>query len=152
MRSLPTVDSLRRLGRRWSRLSAAERRASLLGVVAIPAMALGARLFGVARMRERFSRIHPVQRDSRTPAASASELARATRRASLRGFYAGNCLPQSLTLLWLLRREGVEAELVLGARLIDGKLEAHAWIECDHVPINDRPDVRARFAPLESNG
>jgi len=40
------------------------------------------------------------------------------------------CLPQALTGQVLLRREGYPAHLTLGvARIEEGRLEAHAWVE-----------------------
>lgn len=147
---LRTIASFRRLRRVWSGLGKAERRASLLGVVAIPTMAAGARIFGFGRMRDWAAGVRP-RFGAQRAIAEAEALARGTRRAARRGFYPGTCLPQSLTLLWLMRREGLDAEIVLGARLVNGQLEAHAWVECDRIPINDGADVRTRFAPLESS-
>jgi hypothetical protein len=60
---------------------------------------------------------------------SSEELARlglAVRRAAAPlGF---TCLPQSLAMLWLLRRRGVAAELRFGAKLDRHALAAHAWV------------------------
>ncbi|MBK7991648.1 MAG: lasso peptide biosynthesis B2 protein [Comamonadaceae bacterium] len=66
------------------------------------------------------------------------------------------CLTRSLLLGWLLRRRGVASDLRIGVRLTNGVLDAHAWVECDGIPVNDRPDVGAQFAsfgdlvPLEA--
>jgi hypothetical protein len=40
----------------------------------------------------------------------------------------------------------VESQLRIGVRLNQGRLDAHAWVECEGVPVNDRPDVGAQFA------
>ena len=56
------------------------------------------------------------------------------------------CLTRSLLLSWLLHRRGVASDLRIGVRLTRGTLEAHAWVECEGVPVNDRPDVNAQFA------
>ncbi len=71
-------------------------------------------------------------------------LARARRYAP----YRGNCLSQSLALWWALRRRGIATDLVLGAKIDDGQFAAHAWIEARGVVLNDRADVRERFAAL----
>lgn len=152
MQSVRSVKSFRRLWQAWSHLSKAEQRASLIGLVAIPAMAAGARMFGFERVLGWSKRVQSRGGSQRCAEASVREIERGTRRAARRGFYAGNCLSQSLTLLWLIRREGFDAELVLGARLVDSRLEAHAWVECDRIPINEHADVRTQFAALESNG
>jgi hypothetical protein len=60
-----------------------------------------------------------------------------------------NCLVRSLCLQWLLRRRGVASELRIGARLVGGQLESHAWVEVDGRPVNDAPDVAERYAAFE---
>lgn len=53
------------------------------------------------------------------------------------------CLENSFALYWLLRRNHIPATLRIGARKIDGRLEAHAWLESqgivlgnsDHLPF-----------------
>ncbi len=56
------------------------------------------------------------------------------------------CLGRSLVLWFLLRRRGIDAELVIGAQApVDGHLPAHAWVEVQGIPVNDEPDVRTRF-------
>jgi hypothetical protein len=49
----------------------------------------------------------------------------------------GMCLARSLTLWTLLRRRGVEAELRVGYRKRDEKIEGHAWLEYEGVSINE---------------
>lgn len=62
------------------------------------------------------------------------------------------CLPRSLVLLHFLRAHGSRAEVRLGvAKLADGSLSAHAWVELDGVPLNDGPDVAERYAALPSH-
>ena len=56
------------------------------------------------------------------------------------------CLTRSLLLGWLLHRRGVASDLRIGVRLTHGMLDAHAWVECEGIPVNDRPDVNAQFA------
>jgi hypothetical protein len=56
------------------------------------------------------------------------------------------CLARSLVLWFLLRRRGIDAQLVLGAgKPSDGALPAHAWVELSGVPVNDAADIRERF-------
>lgn len=56
------------------------------------------------------------------------------------------CLPRSLTLWFLLRRRGMDADLVIGALPPRGRgLVAHSWVELDGRPLNDQPDIRERF-------
>ena len=60
--------------------------------------------------------------------------------------FPATCLTRSLLLGWLLRRCGVQSQLRIGVRLTQGALEAHAWVECEGVPVNDQPDVSRQFA------
>ena len=60
--------------------------------------------------------------------------------------FRATCLSRSLLLGWLLRRRGVASDLRIGVRLTNGVLDAHAWVECSGVPVNDRPDIAAQFA------
>jgi hypothetical protein len=54
------------------------------------------------------------------------------------------CLQRSFVTAYLLRRHGVAAEMVLGAQKLPFK--AHAWVEVDGRPINERSNVRATYA------
>ncbi|MGE3915801.1 MAG: lasso peptide biosynthesis B2 protein [Hyphomicrobiaceae bacterium] len=58
------------------------------------------------------------------------------------------CLARALVLRWMLARVGVDARLVIGAKPAGDRLAAHAWIEVDGKPINERGDVGREFAPL----
>lgn len=58
------------------------------------------------------------------------------------------CLPRSLALWWLLRRDGISADLRIGVTPKEIGLEAHAWVEYEGVALNDQDDVHVRFAPF----
>jgi len=58
------------------------------------------------------------------------------------------CLPRSLALQALLRRQGIEADLRIGVRREAGELRAHAWIEQAGSPLGEPADVELRFQPL----
>ena len=61
------------------------------------------------------------------------------------------CLPRSLLLWHFLQHRGVPAEIRLGvATPAAGKLFAHAWVELDGFPLNDRANVHERYAALPS--
>lgn len=40
-------------------------------------------------------------------------------------------------------------DLRIGVKLDQGRLDAHAWVEADGIPINDAPDVAQRFAAFQ---
>lgn len=57
-----------------------------------------------------------------------------------------DCLPRSLALLHFLRLSGVAADHVIG--VARDPFRAHAWVECDRRPINERRDLFRHFQPL----
>lgn len=59
-----------------------------------------------------------------------------------------NCLSQSLTIWWLLRRQGIRSDLRIGVWPLEHHLEAHAWVEWQGIPLTDDSDVTQRFAPF----
>jgi hypothetical protein len=61
------------------------------------------------------------------------------------------CLRRSLTLQKMLKRRGVQAQVVIGVRKdADKPLDAHAWVELQGAVLNDRPDIAERFPRLRS--
>ena len=58
------------------------------------------------------------------------------------------CLHRSLALWWLLRGQGVLCDLRLGASTADGPFEAHAWVQCGGVALNERDAHLSRYSPL----
>jgi hypothetical protein len=57
------------------------------------------------------------------------------------------CLQRSAVTAILLRRHGYAAEVVIGARIVP--LKSHAWVEINHVVINDKPYVPNIYHELE---
>jgi len=57
------------------------------------------------------------------------------------------CLQRSAATACLLRRLGIEGRLVIGTQQIPFK--AHAWVEVDGCAVNDKPDMRDRYAVLD---
>lgn len=57
------------------------------------------------------------------------------------------CLQRSAVAVWLLRRHGLPAHLVIGYRPIP--FESHAWAELDGKVVNDRPQYQRVFTVLD---
>lgn len=55
------------------------------------------------------------------------------------------CLHRSLVLWRLLRRRGISCELRLGAGTTGGPFEAHAWVECAGVALDEDADHLSRY-------
>jgi hypothetical protein len=59
------------------------------------------------------------------------------------------CLEKSLALWRLLERRGIASELRIGARKIDGKFEAHAWVERQGIAVDDPDHLHRHYAPFD---
>jgi hypothetical protein len=57
------------------------------------------------------------------------------------------CLQRSAVATWLLRRNGIAAEMVIGCR--HTPFYAHAWVEVDRVVVNDVARVRELYPEME---
>jgi len=115
--------------------------------VALPWVGLGLRLLGYRRLRSWLGRRAPAgaARGAAEPARLAEHVAAVASRMP----YTVTCLPRSLTLWWLLRRRGFDPELRLGVRRDGEGMEAHSWVTLGGAVLDDRPDVEARYRPLE---
>jgi Transglutaminase-like superfamily len=141
MRPLSVVSKLRRL-------SGAERRLLLVSAILLPLLAAALRAVGFARVR-RWLVPTTVQKRARSDV-EPQTLALLVNAASNHLPIAGSCLTRSLVLDWMLRRRGVDSALRFGVRLVDGRLQAHAWVELGGRPLNEVPGVAGSFAPFES--
>lgn len=97
-----------------------------------------------------------LRRDVAAGPVSASHLARALRlqrvvqMASVYGVTEGTCLSRSLTLLDLMEREQLPGVLRIGVHAPRAALEAHAWVECGGVVLNDVRAAVERYSPFEA--
>ena len=57
------------------------------------------------------------------------------------------CLAESMTVWFLLRRRGADAQLQVGVRTLTG-FESHAWVTYQGVTLNDFEDAVAIYTPL----
>lgn len=60
------------------------------------------------------------------------------------------CLEKSLALWWLLRQVGIASSVRIGTRKAAGKLEAHAWVECDGVALNEPAGEHRHYAAFDA--
>jgi hypothetical protein len=86
---------------------------------------------------------------SRAQAASIALTARMVRSAAHRSWGSPACLEQSLALWWLLGRQGIASSVRIGTRKSEAKFEAHAWVECDGVAINEPEDAHKHYAAFD---
>ena len=114
----------------------------------LPMLALSLRVFGMARTRAVLERFE-WRADGAAATLPPQEVARLVD--AVAALLRVRCLARSLALWHLLRARGGAAEIRLGvSKLADGSLAAHAWLEYEGVPLNDRADVSERYAALPS--
>jgi hypothetical protein len=122
------------------------RRVLLAAALLLPLFWAGLHLLGLARFHAAVTR-RPVR--ARAMAAdSIPAYADAVDAAARHSPFPVTCLTRSLLLAWLLRRRGVPTVLRIGVRIVDGTLDAHAWLERDGLPVNDRPGVADDYPPF----
>jgi hypothetical protein len=133
---------------RFRALSAADRRTLLMCALLLPLVGVALRTVGLARIQARVqgSRVAAPSRMSPDEIKSLGELVNIAARHHP---FPATCLSRSLLLQWLLHRRGIPSELRLGARVSDGTLFAHAWVELDGMPVNDEANVAGRFSTLK---
>ncbi len=120
----------------------------------LPLMALTLWLLGFTRTQSMLATLAPIDKNTgpgqkQATVYQAHVTAKMVTVAAQRGPFRASCLPQSLVLWWLLRRQGIDNELRFGVRKNPDRLEAHAWVELSNTVLNDRADVSRRFLPFK---
>lgn len=73
-------------------------------------------------------------------------------RAALRYSFAQfSCLEESLTLWYLLRKQGIPACLRIGVRKENERFEAHAWVELRGEALNEPEELHRHYAAFEQD-
>lgn len=140
--------------RAFWRLPAYERGIVVEAAAGLLATWMGLRLFNYRRWKKFMDIFVPA--DSRRSAASAlppiaaaQDIARLENSAARRLFFRANCLEHSMVLWWLLRRRQIPAELRIGARKLEGRFEAHAWVEYAGAMLGDWGVDHLHFSPFD---
>ena len=69
--------------------------------------------------------------------------------ASRYGLYHATCLRRSLLVWWWLRRMGIQPELRIGVKKVDGQLYAHAWLRLGNEIVTDDAEVERSFSAFK---
>jgi len=154
--------------RKLQRLSAKERRLLTQALILLPLTFWGVYALGVSRWLRFLAQLASFgttskrsTNDQGSPVAErdlvaadaaatgqAGAIARIVKIAAEKGLYEAKCLPQTLVLWCLLRRNHIESEIRFGARKQEGELQAHAWVEVGGIALNEDSDVCLHFSPL----
>ena len=126
-------------------LNAMQKRTLMAAWLWLPLFWLGLRVLGLPRFQAWLLKA-PVRSALSLTLPVVRALGDAVNIAARHTPFPVTCLTRSILLGWLLHRRGVASDLRIGVLLTQGMLEAHAWVECEGVPVNDSPDVNAQFA------
>jgi hypothetical protein len=140
---------------RFRRFSALERPAQSLflrAMVLLPVVAVSLRWRGFRATQAALQRF-VSNSNTKNKSSNADERARLTAHmvyaAERHGLFRPTCLALSMTLWWLLERQGIESHLRVGIRKEDGKFEAHAWVERDGAALNEPEQQHHHYAAFD---
>ena len=136
--------------RRFVSLSRAEKVVFIRALALIPSIDVELRLRGWRRCHARLA----ARAKSRPAPSAASHIlpervAWLVEQAARSVPWPATCLRRSLALWTLLACSGTPTTLRLGFRKAAGSFEIHSWVELDGIPLNERPDVRSRYAVFD---
>jgi hypothetical protein len=144
----------------WERLrrfSALERPAQTLflrAIVLLPLVALSLhwRGFRATQAALQISFSNAGQKcDSALVCQKAALAAQMVNAADRHGLVHPSCLAKSLTLWWLLGRQGIESHLRVGIRKVNEKFEAHAWVEREGAALNEPDEHHHHYAAFDAS-
>ena len=142
---------------RFLSLKSSQRWQVLQAIALLPLTTLGLKVFGFKGCFNRLRQL--AERIAEPPPAKKAKAARQTRKVMQLAVklapYKGACLSRSLTLWWLLRRQGIESELRIGARKNrepdKSEIDIHAWLEYQGKPLNESRKALKDFVPFKEN-
>jgi transglutaminase superfamily protein len=142
---------------RFRALDSAARGLFLRGALVLPLISLSVRFRGFratqATLHGFLSFLNGMVRPAQAPIslpAGVSRTAHMVRAAARHGFARPRCLEESLALWWLLGRQGIAATLRIGTRKAGAQLEAHAWVECDGMALNEGDGLHRHYAAFDA--
>ena len=144
----------------WERLRrfrALERPAQelfLRAVVLLPLVALSLRWRGFRATQAALERFLPKanpEPDAALANKDAAVTAHMVNAADRHGLVHPSCLAKSLTLWWLLARQGIPSRLRIGIRKEKERFEAHAWVERDGTALNEPDEEHYHYAAFDES-
>ncbi|HEU5373512.1 MAG TPA: lasso peptide biosynthesis B2 protein [Gaiellaceae bacterium] len=130
-------------------LTAEQRTIVAASALLLPFVRLSLRTRGFRRTADTLTR-WSERRAGEPDTARARLAAEAVTIVARRPNVGARCLERSLVLWFLLRRRGIDVDLLMGAEPPrGGSLPAHAWVELSGVPLNEPADVRERFGSFD---
>src|ERR1700694_3589738 len=139
--------------RRFSALERPAQKLFLRAVVLLPLVALSLRWRGFkatqAALQRFLSKASP-ESDAVLASKDAAVTAHMVNAADRYGPVHPSCLAKSMTLWWLLGRQGIASHLRIGTRTENAKFEAHAWVERGGVALNEPDENHQHYAAFDA--
>lgn len=135
--------------RRFSRLTSSERHLFVKAVLLLRVVAVALPRLGFGRLQRLIIRLTRSGQPREVEQARVKEIVWAVSAAARRAGFRTNCLERSLLLWWVLLGHGLPAQLRIGVRKRDGRLQAHAWVELHACVLADTVDVGVEFTPFD---
>ena len=140
--------------RRFSALECPAQELLLRAVVLPPLVALSLRWRGFRATQAALQRF--LSKANPGPAAAllskaAAVTAHMVNAADRHGLVHPSCLAKSLTLWWLLGRQGIPSHLRIGIRKEKEKFEAHAWVEREGTALNEPEEHHHHYAAFDAS-
>jgi len=139
--------------RRFSALERPARSLFLRATVLLPLVALSLRWRGFRATQATLQRSllnDNQEREAALVSKSAAMIAHMVNAADRHGLVHPSCLAKSLTLWWLLARQGISSHLRIGIRKKEEKFEAHAWVERDGIALNEPDEHHYHYAAFDA--
>ena len=137
--------------RRFSALDGEARGTFVRAIVALPWISRSLRRRGFQATRASLRKgLSSAESLHSKDAARIETTVRMVRAAAKYGIGRASCLEESLTLWWLLARQGIASDLRIGVRKESAVFEAHAWVERDGVALNEPEARHTHYAAFES--
>lgn len=146
------LKSLTQKGRTWRNLSPQERSLLMPALALLPLVTLVLKLGGLKRTQAILTSLSPSA-ISPPSDAQIAQIITTVRMVKIAVRYNApwtTCLKKSLVLWYLLRRQGIAANLQIGVRLEQGQFQAHAWVEYQGLVVGDRADVRQQYTAFDN--
>ena len=113
-------------------------------------IAVSLRLRGFNKTREvlqrKLPRESPELARTETLPETIQRTCRMVKAATRYGPTGATCLEESLALWYLLRQQNIRSALRIGVRKSWEKLEAHAWVECEDMPLNETEALHRHYS------
>jgi Transglutaminase-like superfamily len=140
--------------RRFSALERPARELFLRAMALLPLIALSLRWRGFRATQAGLQRFlsSPNQKpDDALVSRNVAMTAHMVNAADRYGLVHPSCLTKSLTLWWLLGRQGISSRLRIGIRKEKEKFEAHAWVERDGAAVNEPDGHHRHYAAFDES-